>query len=212
MDIPNLKDLILRPRATFEELVPNLNWKRGLGAWFLFSGLGLVLYLLFSRALKISYIPLNFGFGSGFVSVKTMAISFSYFFISFIILTVLCHFGAKIFNRGGSFHGTLGLFGYANILTPLKSCVNVVMMITHTYLVKQSAISLLMEGTIKSSGFVTLFYVEVIVTILFGLWFVWLQSAALSITHKIQRWKGIIIVLMLNALATFGMVWIVRLL
>ena len=137
-----------------------------------------------------------------------MSISFSYFFVGFLLITVLCHFGSKIFNRGGSFHGTLGLFGYANVLTPIKSAVNSILMIVHVYLIKQSAISLLMEGTIKTGGLVGIFYAVIIITICFDLWFVWLQSAALSITHKIRRWQGILVILVLNTLATLGMLWI----
>ena len=194
MEIPDFKGLILKPRKTYEDMLDQADWKKGLAAWFLFSSIGLAAYFLLAAAVKSNYMFMNFGFGAGYVSFLSMGIGLTTFFGFFIIRVGLCHAGARILKGSGTFSTTLGLFGYANILTSLNGFLSGILTVFYVFFIREGMRSIIMEGTMNVHSLAYLTYISIAAIVLFEILFTWLQSAAVSVSYQIARWKSLLIV------------------
>jgi len=210
MEMPDIKGLLVKPRATFEDMLEEISWKKGLAAWFIFSFTGLLFYFLLSASVDYTYIFMNFGFGAGTITIKSMAMYFGIFFSSFLFLMTLSHLGGKIMKGSGTFENTLGLFGYANILTVIKGLLAGFITVLFQILVKKEATSLLMNYTVNQNNLTILLYAALVIAIILDVWWVWLHSTAISVVHNIRLWKGALVVVIANVCLALMTIIIMR--
>jgi len=105
----------------------------------------------------------------------------------------LCHAGARILKGRGTFSATLGLFGYTNILTSLNGLLSGILTVFYVFFIRGGMRSIIMEGTMNVNSLVYLTYISIAAVFLFEILFIWLQSAAVSVSHQIARWKSLVI-------------------
>lgn len=193
MEFPDLKGLVTKPRATFESLLETVNLKKGIAVWFLFSIGGLLLFLLLSSVADTSYTMIDFGFGAGFYSFRSLAFSFGFTVVFSFASFILFHIGAKIVRGAGTFRQTIGLLGYANIVSAVQAVFSGLITLLFSFFVQQNVKSVLLNGTVSAGGFAGLIYIALISTRIFQLWAIWLYSGAVSASHQIARWKSLLV-------------------
>jgi hypothetical protein len=206
MEFPDIKGLLLHPKSTFEEIVEDTTWKKGLGAWFLFTFIGTSMFLLFSAAVGSRYIVMDFGLGTGFVTTLGLFKAVGIFFILFLVTATLCHLGAKVFKGTGTLGGTIGVLGYANIPTAIKGILSGFFTLIHYLMIQQGIKGLLLYDGVNTQMFSNLVTASVIVSIIFSIWITVLYSIAISVAHQIKIWKSFVIVIIANAII-FGILF-----
>ncbi|MDP7282694.1 MAG: YIP1 family protein [Candidatus Undinarchaeales archaeon] len=208
MDIPNIKNLLLKPKTAFNELLLEANWKRGFGAWFLFSLIGTAVFFLLGAGARSTYIIFDFGLGTGYANVLVMGIFFIQLFVFFLSSTTFYHFGAKLLKGTGTYGTTIGLMGYTNILMAVKGLFSGLLTIIRAQLINYSVKTIMVEGTMNAGAFSILNYLTIAGVIIFGVWTMWLQSVALSVAHQIKIWKGFAVVLLVSILFILIQGWL----
>lgn len=190
--------ILYKPREAFEAILKEgTKWQEGLVVWGLLSVVSLVIFGAFSKALQ-SYtydmIPLDFGFGNKFIPLNIAGYFVLGIFGLIITAYITNYIAQKFFNGSGNFSETLGVLGYANILTVVQSVMSSLLLLWLAY---QSMLVLAAAAEMKMlvPDFLMMAHLFMAISIVFVVWKIWIQSTAVSAVQEIVPWRGFVAVI-----------------
>ncbi len=196
--------VLITPKAELTELKEHANWKHGAAVWLMMTFAGLAIYAAAEARLGTGFIPLDFGAGLELLPIPILTAMAKAFATLFIFIAI-AHYVAKALGGTGNLETTFGLACYEQMLAPLMGLTAAGLQFKFVSM-RAAFYEITTTGTIPDPfayfGIYTV-YLSVAVAI-FTAWALWIRSAAVSASHDLPYWKGILSVVL--AFAAIGLV------
>ena len=196
--------VLITPKAELTELKEHANWKHGAAVWLMLTFAGLAIYAAAEMRLGTGFIPLDFGAGLELLPIPVLTAMVKAF-TSLVIFIAIAHYVAKALGGKGNLETTFGLACYEQMLAPLMGLTAAGLQFKFVSM-RAAFYEITTTGTIPDPfayfGIYTV-YLSVAVAI-FTAWAFWIRSAAVSASHDLPYWKGILSVFL--AFAAIGLV------
>jgi hypothetical protein len=196
--------VLITPKAELTELKEHANWKHGAAVWLMLTFAGLAIYAAAEARLGTGFIPIDFGAGLELLPISILTAMAKAFATLFIFIAI-AHYVAKALGGQGNLETTFGLACYEQMLAPLMGLTAAGLQFKFVSM-RAAFYEITTTGTIPDPfayfGIYTV-YLSVAVAI-FTAWALWIRSAAVSASHDLPYWKGILSVVL--AFAAIGLV------
>ena len=184
--------VLITPKTELTELKEHANWKHGAAVWLMLTFAGLAIYAAAEARLGTGFIPLDFGAGLELLPIPILT-AMAKAFTSLVIFIAIAHYVAKALGGKGSLETTFGLACYEQMLAPLMGLTAAGLQFKFVSM-RAAFYEITTTGTIPDPfayfGIYTV-YLSVAVAI-FTAWALWIRSAAVSASHDLPYWKGIV--------------------
>jgi hypothetical protein len=196
IDLKNLFKVLVKPRKAFEELQGTAKIREGLMAWGFCSVISLMFAYFAASKMDFTFFFIDFGFGSSIELlsiIKGLGVTIALLFV----ISYLAWFAASKFGGTGTFADTFGMLGYAKVLVIMRGLAAAVFSII-AWMRTYSAMEIGAKGGIMPANLFTAYLTPIlIITGVFLLWSLVLDSYALSISNNISLKKAVPIMLVL---------------